>query len=166
MNAPVAPLLALLPPPPTPPPPTALPGMCGTSALWVACKQGHAAAARCLLAHGAVVDAAVARDLSTPLWIAAACGHAPVVRQLLRAGADPRAATAAGVAALDAALVGGFSDVVAALLAHCRKPGSGSGDGSSGSSRGGGGGGALPLDAAAGNPHALAAFVKAGWLVG
>ncbi|XP_049769528.1 speckle-type POZ protein-like [Schistocerca cancellata] len=63
----------------------------GRTALHVASRGGHVAAASCLVGAGAEVDARTNWEQLTPLHLAAQEGHAGVVRLLVGASADPNA---------------------------------------------------------------------------
>ncbi|HUU34035.1 MAG TPA: ankyrin repeat domain-containing protein [Vicinamibacterales bacterium] len=76
----------------------------GLSALHFAARQGAAAAARALIAHGADVNLRSPGDATTPLLIATLNGHFDLARYMLDHGADPNLVSRAGAGALYATL--------------------------------------------------------------
>ena len=75
----------------------------GYSALHIAVRAQHVESARCLLRHGAHVDA-IQVAVGTPLALASVNGDLPMVRLLLDAGAGLESKTAAGFCPLYAAV--------------------------------------------------------------
>ena len=76
----------------------------GLSALHFAARQGAAAAARALVAHGADVNVPSPGDQTTPLLIATLNGHFDLAKYLLEHGANPNLVSRAGAAPLYATL--------------------------------------------------------------
>ncbi len=76
----------------------------GLSALHFAARQGAAAAARALVAHGADVNGQSPGDQTTPLLIATLNGHFDLATYLLEHGANPNLTSRAGAAPLYATL--------------------------------------------------------------
>ncbi|XP_047104837.1 poly [ADP-ribose] polymerase tankyrase-1-like [Schistocerca piceifrons] len=86
------------------------------TALHLAARGGHVAAASCLVGAGAEVDARDSRYQSTPLHLAAFSGHAGVVRLLVGASADPNARDRWGRTPLHWAAETGRAEAAAELL--------------------------------------------------
>src|SRR5262249_862512 len=93
------------------------------NALHLAAQNGHLAAVRALIPHGAAVDAIEARG-ATPLHLAVNGGRAEVVQFLLDHGADPSARLYSGMTTLELArnqnplMLDGLKRAVAAQAAR------------------------------------------------
>ena len=88
--------------------------------LHAATLNGHAGAARILLAHGADANAAQQGGV-TPLHIAARNGDVPLLRLLLFNGADLKRKTDDGLTPLDIALAEGYDDAAELLRMEITK---------------------------------------------
>ncbi|XP_049769586.1 nuclear factor NF-kappa-B p100 subunit-like [Schistocerca cancellata] len=86
------------------------------TALHLAARGGHVAAASCLVGAGAEVDARTSLGRRTPLHLAAQWGHAGVVRLLVGTSADPNARDRWGQTPLHRAAEGGHAETAAELL--------------------------------------------------
>uniref|UniRef100_A0A1X7VP15 Uncharacterized protein n=1 Tax=Amphimedon queenslandica TaxID=400682 RepID=A0A1X7VP15_AMPQE len=88
------------------------------TALYIACKEGHAQAARKLLEHGADTDITESTFERTPLHFACELGHVQLVELLLRHGANFNKLTNLDYTALHTASENGYAQVVELLLDH------------------------------------------------
>ena len=98
-------------------------GMCGSSPLWIASKNGHSGVVQCRLSRGVDVNVQRRGDSVTPLWVACAGGHTAVVAALLSAGAPVTAcgsSAAEAVHPLDLALMDGNMQL--AMLLQRKRP--------------------------------------------
>jgi len=78
--------------------------MGGMTALLLAARDGHREAVAALLDGGAKINLPSEADQSTPLVLAIINGHFDLAKYLVERGADPNLASAAGLAALYAAV--------------------------------------------------------------
>jgi ankyrin repeat protein/predicted aspartyl protease len=88
----------------------------GRSPLGQASLAGEAECVKLLLAAGASVNAAIAKNKTTPLHLAAWGGHPEIIEQLLAASADPAARDNEGKTPLHLAAFLGRVSAVEALL--------------------------------------------------
>ncbi|XP_047101081.1 cortactin-binding protein 2-like isoform X1 [Schistocerca piceifrons] len=86
------------------------------TALHLAARGGHVAAASCLVGAGAEVDARTSLGQRTPLHLAAQWGHTGVVRLLVGTSADPNARDRWGQTPLHRAAEEGHAETAAELL--------------------------------------------------
>jgi ankyrin repeat protein len=88
----------------------------GSTPLHVAAQEGHATVVKALLVAGSAVDTQSPSSGSTALFMAARDGHLDSVNALLAHGANVELANLKGLRPLHAAVLGGFTDVVSALV--------------------------------------------------
>ena len=88
------------------------------NALVAAAKGGHQTAVNRLTESGVELNAEGSEEYPTALYAASLNGHREVVARLLLWGADPNKVSVHGKSALQAAVKGGYEDIVALLMQY------------------------------------------------
>lgn len=108
--------------------------------LQAAAARGHEKVARCLIAHGAEVNAQVEDGYGNALQAASAMGHEGIVKLLLKAGANVNATGGTYGSALQAAKHGDQKNFIQILVSKEAKDAASAEKSTSLQSRGSGGG--------------------------